>query len=188
MSPAFHSFSRCAFSCSRVFSRSRSAAGLLEVLRVDRRLLLAPDVGDALVELAQVRRRGHAADAHARAGLVDEVDRLVGQEAVGDVAVGQRGRGHEGAVGDRDPVVGLVAVAQPLEDVDRVRQRGLGDLDRLEPALEGGVLLEVLAVLVERRRADGLQLAAGEHRLEDRRGVDRALGGAGTRRGCAARR
>ncbi len=55
----------------------------------------------------------------------------------------------------------------------------LVDLDRLEPALEGGVLLEVLAVLVERGGADGLQLAAGQHRLEDAGGVDRALGRAG---------
>ena len=36
----------------------------------------------------------------------------------------------------------------------------------------------MLAVLVERGGADGLQLAAGQHRLEDAGGVDRALGGA----------
>ena len=63
--------------------------GLLEVLRVDRGFLLAAHLGDALVELAQVRRRGHAPDAHARARLVDQVDRLVGQEPVADVAVGE---------------------------------------------------------------------------------------------------
>ena len=45
-------------------------------------------------------------------------------------------------------------------------------------ALERGVALEVLAVLVERRRADGLDLPARERRLEDRGSVDRALGGA----------
>jgi hypothetical protein len=56
-------------------------------------------------------------------------------------------------------VVGLVPVAQALEDLDRVLQGRLGDLDRLEPALQGGVLLDVLAVLVERGRADRLQLA-----------------------------
>ena len=123
-----------------------------------------------------------------RAGLVDEVDGLVGEVAVGDVAVGQVGRGHERLVGDGDPVVRLVAVAQALEDLDGVGHRGLLDLDRLEAALEGGVLLEVLAVLVERGGADGLQLAAGQHRLEDRGGVDGALGGTGTRRGCGARR
>jgi hypothetical protein len=64
-------------------------------------------------------------------------------------------------------VVRLVAVAQALEDLDGVGDRGLLDGDRLEAALERGVLLEVLAVLVDRRGADGLQLTAGEHRLED---------------------
>ena len=56
---------------------------------------------------------------------------------------------------------------------------GLADEDRLEAALERGVLFDVLAVLVERRRADRPQLAAGEHRLQQVGGVDRALGGAG---------
>ena len=125
-------------------------------------------------------RRGHALDAQAAAGLVDEVDRLVGQEAVGDVAVGEVGRGDERLIGDRHPVVRLVLVADALEDLDRVGERRLVDLHRLEAALEGGVLLDVLAVLVGGRRADRLQLAAGQHRLEDRGRVDGALGGAGT--------
>ena len=47
--------------------------------------------------------------------------------------------------------------------------------DLLEPALEGGVLLDVLAVLVERGGADHAQLAAGQHRLEHVAGVHRAL-------------
>src|SRR5262249_31164726 len=37
-------------------------------------------------------------------------------------------------------------------------------------------LLQVLAVLIERRRADGLQLAPSEHQLEYRCRVDDALG------------
>ena len=154
--------------------------GLLEVLRVDRALLLATHVGDPLVELAQVRRSRHTTDAQAGAGLVDQVDRLVRQEPVGDVAVGEGRRGHERRVGDRDAVVRLVAVAQTLEDLDGVREGRLRHLDRLEAALERGVLLDVLAVLVERGRTDGLQLAAGEHRLEDGGRVDRALGRTGT--------
>ncbi len=101
------------------------ARGGLEVLPVDRALLAAAHVGDLLVELAQVRRRGHPADAQPGAGLVDQVDRLVGQEPVGDVAVGQRRRGHQRLVGDRHPVVRLVAVAQALEHLDRVRDRRL---------------------------------------------------------------
>src|SRR5262249_38501933 len=69
--------------------------------------------------------------------------------------------------------------AQPAQDLHGVVDRRLVDADLLEAALERGVALEVLAVLVERRRADRLQLAARKRRLEDRRCVDRALRGAG---------
>ena len=154
--------------------------GPLELLGLDRAFLVLADVGDLLLELPVVGRRLHAPDAQPRAGLVDEVDGLVGEVAVGDVAVGEVRRGDDRLVGDRDAVVRLVAVAETLQDLDRVRDRRLLDLDRLEAALERGVLLEVLAVLVERGGTDGLQLTAGEHRLEDGRGVDRALGGTGS--------
>ena len=98
--------------------------------------------------------------------------------AVLDVAVGERGRGGQRLVGDLAAVVRLVAVAEAAQDLDGLVDRGLLDANLLEAALEGGVALEVLAVLVERRRADGLQLAARQRGLEDRGGVDRALGGA----------
>ncbi len=115
----------------------------------------------------------------ARRGLVDEVDRLVGQVPVGDVADRQVRGGLDRLVGDRDLVVLLVALADAHQDVDGLLERRLLDHDRLEAALERGVALDVLAVLVERRRADALELAAGERRLEDVGGIDRALGGAG---------
>ena len=57
---------------------------------------------------------------------------------------------------------------------------GCADEHRLEAALERGVLLDVLAVLVERGGADDAQLAAGEHRLDHVAGVHRALGRART--------
>ena len=78
-----------------------------------------------------------------------------------------------------DLVVLLVALADAHQDLDRLLQRRLFDHDRLEAALERGVALDVLAVLVERRRADALELAAGERRLEDVGGIDGALGRAG---------
>src|SRR3954465_2810314 len=130
-----------------------------------------------LPELPVHGRGGHRLDAHARRGLVDQVDRLVGQEAVGDVSVGELGRGVERLVGDLDAVVLLVAVAQALEDLLGLLDRRLVHLDLLEAALERRVALEVLAVLVERGGADRLQLPAREGRLEDARGVDGAPGG-----------
>ena len=114
-----------------------------------------------------------------RRRLVDQVDRLVGQEAVGDVAVRQHRRRHQRGVLDAHAVVHLVALAQPAQDRDGVLDRRLVDQHRLEAALERGVLLDVLAVLVERGRADAVQLAAGQHRLEQVAGVHGALGRAG---------
>src|SRR5438045_2664610 len=49
--------------------------------------------------------------------------------------------------------------------------------------LQRGVLLDVLAVLVESGRADGSQLTAGERRLQQVGGVDRAFRRAGSDEG-----
>ncbi len=150
--------------------------GLLVLLVVDRRVLLLGDPLEVLLGLAQGGRRGRMAQAHARGGFVDEVDRLVGKVAVGDVADRQVDGGLHRFVGDDHLVVLLVALADAEQDVDRLLERRLLDHDRLEAALEGGVALDVLAVLVERRGADALELTAGERRLQDVRRVDRALG------------
>ena len=77
--------------------------GLLEGLPLDGRLLVGADPVDLLLELLVVGRRRHPPDAQAAAGLVDQVDRLVGQEPVGQVAVGQVGRRHQRLVGDASP-------------------------------------------------------------------------------------
>ena len=53
------------------------------------------------------------------------------------------------------------------------------DEDFLEPAGQRRILLDVLAVLVERRGADALDFAAGQGRLEHVRGVDRPFRAAG---------
>src|SRR2546429_6601387 len=50
------------------------------------------------------------------------------------------------------------AFPQPLEDLDGLVHRGRIDDHSLEPPLERPVLLDILAVLVERGGADALQL------------------------------
>ena len=77
----------------------------------------------------------------------------------------------------------LVAVAQAAEDLQRLVAAGRLDDDGLEPPVQGAVLLDVLAVLVEGGGADALHLAAGQGRLEDIGGVDGPLGPAGADQG-----
>ena len=139
------------------------------------RLALDLELDDAPVEL--VERLGLGIDLHAqpRRGLVHQVDRLVGQEAVGDVAVGERRGGDDRGVGDAHAVMHLVLLLEAAQDRDGVLHRRLGDEDRLEAPRERRVLLDVLAVLVERGRADAVQLAARERRLQQVGGVHRAF-------------
>ena len=138
------------------------------------------DTAGDLVELL-----GHRVDLgpHHRARLVDEVDRLVGQEPIGDVSMRQRGRRHHGAVLDLHAVVHLEALAQTAQDRDRLLHRWLIDDHRLEATLERRVLLDVLAVLVQGGGADAVELTAGEHGLEHVAGVHRALGRTGAHDG-----
>ena len=148
------------------------SSGLLEVLIVDRRLLIALHFGDLLVQLAQLRRRGHAGNTQASAGLVHQVNSLIRKESVRDVAVGQLGGGLDRSVGNDDAVVGLVAIAQTLEDAHGLFDAGLVNLHRLETTFKSRILFDVLTVLVAGGCADSLQLAARKHGLEHLRGVN----------------
>ena len=140
------------------------------------RLPLDLKLHDLALDLVQLGRVGGDLHPQAAGGLVDQIDGLVGQEAVGDVAVRQRGRGDHGRVGDAHVVMHLVALLQPAEDGDGVLDGRLVHQHRLEAPFERRVLLDVLAEFVQRRRADGVQLAARQHRLEHVAGVHRALG------------
>ena len=66
-----------------------------------------------------------------------------------------------------------------MKDLDRLVDRRLGHEHRLEPPLERRIALDVLAVLVQGRRPDHVQLAAGQRRLEHVPGVHRTLGSPG---------
>ena len=73
----------------------------------------------------------------------------------------------------------LIAISQPLENIDRFLDGRLADLNRLEPAFQRRVPLDVLSIFVHRGRADALQFAPCKGGLEDVGRVYRALGRAG---------
>mmetsp|Transcript_3026 Transcript_3026/g.11268 ORF Transcript_3026/g.11268 Transcript_3026/m.11268 type:complete len:911 (+) Transcript_3026:148-2880(+) len=151
----------------------------LKVLRANRGVLLLEQSLELLVELLGLLGERRVRQANAGASLVDEIDRLVGEEPVGDVLVRKLGGSLDRLVGVPQLVVGLVPLAEALEDENRLLDGGLGNLHGLETTLERGVLLDVLAVLVDGGGADALELTAGEGGLEDVSRVDGALRRAG---------
>ena len=87
----------------------------------------------------------------AAGGFVHQVDGLVGQEAVGDVAVRQGGRRDQGRVADAHAVVQFVFFLDAAQDADGILDRGFGDHHRLETPGRGRVFLDVFAVFIQRR-------------------------------------
>ena len=172
---------RALFSRSSAISCSSACAALHRrlVLLLEQRLALDLELHDAPLDLVDLLRQAVDLDPEPARRLVDQVDRLVGEEAVADVAVGERRRRDEGVVGDPDAVVDLVLLLEPAQDRDGVRHARLAHQHRLEAALERRVLLDVLAVLVQRGGADHVQLAPRQRRLEHVARVHRALGRAG---------
>ena len=138
------------------------------------------DLGDDILDLSDIDTR-HALvfrlQALIGAGLVDHVDGLVRHVPIIDVARSQLGRCTQRLVTVLDVVMLLETPLEPAQDADGVLHRRLAHVDLLEAALQGGVLLDVLAVLVQGGRADQAQLAAGEHRLDHVAGVHRGLAG-----------
>ena len=138
-------------------------------------LALDLELRDAALDLVDGLRQRVDLDAEPARRLVDEVDRLVGEEASADVSVRELRRRDDRVVGDPHPVMDFVALLQPAQDRHRVFHGRWRHEDRLEAPLERRVLLDVPAELVERGRADHAQLSARERRLEHVARVDGAL-------------
>ena len=134
----------------------------------------------AMLGLAHRLGRAIRGDASAGTGLVDEVDGLIGQEAILDVAVGKVRGGLDSTLRIAHMVVLLVARLERGQDLDRVLDARLLDINGLEATLEGWVLGEVLAELLGRGGANNLEGTACKHGLEHRARVDGALGRTGT--------
>ena len=154
--------------------------GLVHVVALGGLLCGGLELLHAMLGLAHRLGRAVGGDAGAGAGLVNEVDGLIGQEAILDVAVGEVRGGLDSTLRIAHMVVLLVARLERGQDLDRVLDARLLDIDGLEATLEGRVLGEVLAEFLGRGGADNLEGTAREHGLEHGARVDGALGRTGT--------
>ena len=148
------------------------------VLLLAQGLLLDLQLHDLAADLVQLP--GQAVDLHADlAGrLVHQVNGLIRQEPVRNIPVGEGCAGDEGGIRNPHAVVNLKALLQPPENGDGVLHRGLVNEHLLEPALQGGILLNILAVLVQGGGADAVELPPGQLGLEEVPRVHAALGAA----------
>ena len=113
---------------------------------------------------------------YATGRFIDEIDCLVRHESIGDIAGGQRRRRAQSFIADFETVVFFVEWSHACQNLEGFIDRRLFHLDGLEAALEGGIPLNVLAIFVQGRCANRLQLSTGERRLQDIGRIDCAFG------------
>ena len=93
--------------------------------------------------------------------------------------MGELGRLHQRAILDAHPVVGFIALLEAAQNGHGVLHAGLLHQHGLEPARQGGILLDVLAVFVQRGGPHAAQFAAGQGGLDHVGGIHRAFRRAG---------
>ena len=101
----------------------------------------------------------------AGAGLVQQVDGLIRQVAVGDIALAQGDGGAEHIGRHLHMVVLLVIALDAVHHSDGIGHTGFLHPHGLEAALQCLILLDVLAVLVEGGGTDDLNFPTGQSRL-----------------------
>src|SRR5207245_3474421 len=140
-------------------------------------------VGDelhAFLHFGDFFRHGGLAKFHARARFVDQINGLVGKEAVRDVAVREIHGVAQSLVRVRHGVKLLITLAHAVQDLDGLFFGWRGDFHGLEAALERAVWLHRLAVFAGRGGADAPDFPAGKRRLQNVGGVERTFRRSGT--------
>ena len=136
-----------------------------------------------MISLAALRSRRHICgdnlpaplQMHRRAGLVQQVDRLVRQKPLRTDAHGQPNRLLRHARTQRDPMMGLIPRRDALQNAQCGLLVRLAHVDALKPPVERGVLLNRLVVFLHRCRPDQPDFSARKCRLEQIGGVNRPL-------------
>ena len=151
-------------------------AGCLLKVLMGNGILLFRHQGIQLLFLGlHIRRCRVGGDTDPAACLVHQVDGLVRQEPVLDVAVRQVNRRLNGIVGDMQLVMGLIPVPEPPENLNGFLLGGFPHLHRLESSLQSRILFNMLAVFIQCGGADALDLTPGQGRLENVGRVQAAL-------------
>ncbi|TPW19485.1 MAG: hypothetical protein FD126_2640 [Elusimicrobia bacterium] len=100
-------------------------------------------------------------------GVLDQLDRLVGQEVRLVELVRELGGRRERLVGDGAVVAPLERGLEAAQHLQRLLDGGLGHVDLLQAAPEGAVGLDVLLVLLRGHRGGDRQAAVAQRAFEE---------------------
>ena len=115
--------------------------------------------------------------------LIYQVNSLIRQKTVIDIAVRKHSSSNQGSVFNTHAMMYLITLAQTTQNRNSILNTRLFYHNRLETTLQSTVLFNIFAVLVQCRCTNAAQLATSKHRLKDIACVHSALGSTGADNG-----
>jgi len=112
---------------------------------------------------------GYRVTLHTQLGgrLVHQVNGLVGQETLGNVAVAQFHGGNDGVVLNTHLMVVFIALLQSAQDADGAQHVRFVHHHRLETTLQCLVLFKILLIFIQRGGSDRAQFATCQSRFQN---------------------
>jgi hypothetical protein len=136
-------------------------------------------LGDPALKLVDLGRHTVDLDAQFGGTFIHQVDGLVGQKAIADIAIRQgRGR-HDGGVQNAHTVVYLILFLEAPQNGNGILDTGFLHHHGLKPPFQGGILFDMPAVFIDGSGADTPQGSPGQGRFQHVRGVHGPFTGAG---------
>ena len=117
------------------------------------------------------RRLGGGLHLQISGRFINQIDRLIGQATVADVAICQSHRRLEGVIANADAVVQLVALAHTTQDLQRHIQGWFLDHQLLEAPVQHGIFLQRAAVFLDGGGPNAAQLTSGQGWFEHAAGI-----------------
>ena len=145
--------------------------------------LLDLQLHDLAFQLIYLHRHGIQLHPQTAGGFVHQIHGFIGQEPVRNIAVGKRCGGHQSGITDTHTMMIFIAFLQSAQDGDGRLHTRFFHHDRLETAFQSRILFHMLAVFIQRSRADTAQFTTGQLRFEQVGRVGRSFGRAGTHQG-----
>ena len=154
----------------------RLAAALLVLHPLLHRRLLggqqrAFDAAQLRLSSLHHRRLGGGLHLQIRSRFIDQIDRLIGQAAITDVAIRQTHGRLEGVIANADAVMQLVALAHTAQDLERHIQGWFLDQQLLEAPIQHGIFFQRAAVFLDGGGTNAAQLSAGQGWFEHAAGI-----------------
>ena len=152
--------------------------GLL-VIFIHQRSLLNLKKHDLTLEFIQFLRHGFHFHLQGGTGFIHQVNGLIRQKTVCDIAVAQACRGNQGIIVNMNTVIGFETVFQAAQNRNGIFYIWFADLNLLETTFQRGIFFDVLAVFVECGGTDHVQFASCQHWFKQICCVHAAFGFAG---------